>query len=331
MTVTSIMKSFMREKPSLYTVFILAMAFGASVYSLLNHSIFSCSASGYDSDTYLSYCNASGYGDYDHGAIWFGLEPAARAAAANASVLFLGNSRTQFAFSSKATADWFTSRSVSYYLLGFSHNENHTFEAPLLRQLHPRAKVYVINIDSFFQPSETGPGRTVMHDPSAMTHYNRKRQWQAIHRSVCTTIKAACGNEGAFFRSRSDGGWVVTGGPFPSKPVSYDERIDENMLTSYTALAAKLLPELTADRACTMLTIVPTVDTAIGTAKAVGSALGITLVAPKVAGLMTFDTVHLDMGSAERGSAAFLEEAGPQIRECVNKLPESQVGASSGG
>ena len=34
------------------------------------------------------------YGDYDHGAIWFGLEPAADAAAANAQVLFLGNSRT---------------------------------------------------------------------------------------------------------------------------------------------------------------------------------------------------------------------------------------------
>lgn len=108
-------------KPRLYTLVVLVVAFGSGAYSLRKYGIFGCAASEYGSDRYLSYCNATSYGDYDHGAIWFDLEPPARAAAANARVLFLGNSRTQFAFSSKATANWFWSLSESYYLLGFSH------------------------------------------------------------------------------------------------------------------------------------------------------------------------------------------------------------------
>jgi hypothetical protein len=306
-------------RSGLYILLVLAVALGTGAYSLRKYGIFSCSASGYTADRYLSYCNATNYGDYDHGAIWFGFEPAASAAAANAKVLFLGNSRTQFAFSSKSTADWFSALSESYYLLGFSHSENYTFEGPLLRKLHPRAKVYVINIDSFFERSETGPGKTVMRDESARTRYEQKRQWQRIHKGICTTFKAVCGNEGAFFRSRSAGAWLVTGGPFPSEPVSYDEDVDQNRLASYTALGNAFLPSLSTDRACTILTIVPTVKTGVGTAKAIAGALGFNLVAPTLAGLITFDQVHLDPESAERWSAAFLEQAGPQIQKCLNE------------
>jgi hypothetical protein len=61
--------------------------------------IFACKASGYPSDRYISYCGATEYGDYEHGAFWFDLEPVAELSAANADVIFLGNSRTQFGFS----------------------------------------------------------------------------------------------------------------------------------------------------------------------------------------------------------------------------------------
>jgi hypothetical protein len=318
-------------RSGLYILLVLAVALGAGAYSLRKYGIFSCQASGYSSDGYLGYCGATSYGDYDHGAIWFGLEPAAIDAATNAQVLFIGNSRTQFAFSSKATADWFSSLSESYYLLGFSHFENYTFEAPLLRKLHPRAKVYVINIDSFFERSETGPGKTVMRDESARTRYEQKRQWQRIHKPICTTFKAVCGHEIAIFRSRSAGAWFVNGGRLTSEPVSYDEDIDQNMLASYSALGNEFLPSLSADRACTILTIVPTVKTGAGTAKAIAVALGFNLVAPQPPGLVTFDHYHLDRQSAQRWSAAFLEEAGPQIRKCLSREPEVHAGMSDAG
>ena len=313
-------ESFMLSARSgLYILLVLAVALGAAAYGLREYGIFSCQASGYSSDRYLSYCNATSYGDYDHGAVWFGLEPAVDTAARNASVLFLGNSRTQFAFSSRATADWFSSLSESYYLLGFSHEENYTFEVPLLRKLHPRAKVYVINIDTFFERSETSPAKTVMRDESARARYEQKRQWQEIHQAVCTTVKGVCGNDEAIYRSRSVGSWKVTGNAFPGGQVSYDEVIDQKMLSSYTALGKEYLPGLTADRACTILTIVPTVKTGIGTAQATANELGFRLVAPRLTGLVTFDPIHLDRESAQRWSAEFFEEAGPQIRKCLSE------------
>jgi hypothetical protein len=306
-------------RPGLYILLVLTVALGAGARSIRKYGIFSCSASGYSSDRYLAYCGAASYGDYEHGAFWLNLEPAATAAAANARVLFLGNSRMQFAFSSKTTADWFSSLSESYYLLGFSAFGNYMFEAPLVHKLRPRAKVYVINIDAFFDQTESEPAKAVMHDESARTRYEQKRQWQRIHQSICTDFKAFCGQDFALFRSRSSGAWLMPGVQYKSDPVSYDEHIDQNMLASYTARGNEFLPGLSADRSCTILTIVPTVKTGVGTAKAIAAALGLNLVAPMPAGLITFDRSHLDPESAQRWAAAFLEEAGPQIRKCLNQ------------
>jgi len=70
------------------------------------------------------------------------------------------------------------------------------------------------------------------------------------------------------------------------------------------------------------------VGTSIGTAKAIAAALGFNLVAPRPPGLVTFDHYHLDRQSAQRWSAAFLEETGPQIRNCLSEEPELHVAMS---
>lgn len=302
----------------LYMLLLLAVAAASGGYGARHLGIFNCQASGYGSDGYLSYCGATSYGDYDHGAMWFGLEPAAASAAANARLLFLGNSRTQFAFSTKATADWFSSISKSYYLLGFSHFENNTFELPLLRKLRPQAKAYVINIDSFFERNETGPGRAVMQDDSARGRYDEKRLWQGIHKASCGAIKALCGHSEAIFRARSSGAWVVTG-DFTSEVVSYSENPDQDMVTSYTSLGRQVLTRLPVNPSCIILTVVPTVKTEVGTARAVATALGSDLIEPKLNGLVTFDGVHLDATSAEQWSAAFFDKAGPRIQHCLSE------------
>jgi len=306
-------------RPGLYILLVLVVALGACAYSIRNYGIFSCSAFGYGSNSYLGYCGATGYGDYDHGAIWFDLEPATVEAATDAQALFLGNSRTVFGFSSKATADWFTSRSKSYYLLGFSHFENYTFEEPLLGKLHPKAKVYVINIDSFFEQTETGPGRTVMQDESARKKYEEKRRWQSVHKAICSKIPSACGHSEAIFRSKPTGAWVVVGDRFKSEPVSYSETIDQKKIAAYTALGKEFLPSLSVARGCTILTTVPAVQTDLGSGKAVADALGLKFVAPRLDGLVTFDQIHLNPESAQRWSTAFFEQAGPQIQDCLNK------------
>ena len=322
----SLKSFFFGVRSGFYVLLLLAVALGAGAYSLRKYNIFDCQASGYSSDGYLAYCGATSYGDYDHGAFWFGLESAASAAAADAQVLFLGNSRTQFPFSSKATADWFSAVSSSYYLLGFTNTENYTFEAPLLRRLQPKAKVYVINIDSFFERSETGPGKSVMGDESARTRYEEKRQWQTIHKKVCAKFKAVCGGGQVIFRSRSEGAWLVDGGHFPSaQPVSYDWSTDNSRVAPYTELGREFLTTLPVNRECTILTLVPSAKTDLGNSAATAEALGSKLVAPTPSGLFTFDGFHLNRESAQRWSAAFLEEAGPQIRKCLGESAESHV------
>jgi hypothetical protein len=316
-------------RPGLYIAAVLAAVLVAGPYGLRKRGIFNCQASGYGSDRYLGYCGAKNYGDFDHGAMWFGLEPAATTAAANAHVVFLGSSRTVFGFSTKATADWFSSLPASYYLLGFTYYENYTFEGPLLRKLGSRAKVYVINIDTFFESSESPPAEAIMRDGSAMNQYKEKREWQWIHKAVCGDVSSLCGDSQALFRSPSTGAWVMTGNHFKSQPVSYSDEIDQKKLAIYTAAGNEFLPGLTADPACTILTIVPTVKTDLGTARAIAAALNRNLVAPTLSGLVTFDGSHLNPKSAQRWSAAFFKEAGPQIRKCLTQEPETYTAMSS--
>lgn len=306
-------------RSGLYILLFLAVAISTGTHSLHSNGIFGCPATGYSSDRYLAYCGAGKYGDYEHGAFWFNLEPAASSAARNAQVVFLGNSRMQFAFSSKRTSDWFSSHSASYYLLGFSDFGNYMFEAPLLRKLHPTAKVYVINIDAFFEQSDSETAKTVMRDDSVKTRYEQKRRWQRIHELICANVKAACGHNFTLFRSRSSGAWLLPGIQRKSDPVSYDNAVDQNRFKAYTARGNEFLPSLSADRACIILTIVPTVKTGIGNARAIADALGLKLVAPMPPGLITFDRSHLNPESAQRWSAAFFQEAGPQIQKCLNQ------------
>ena len=60
------------------------------------------------------------------------------------------------------------------------------------------------------------------------------------------------------------------------------------------------------------------IGTPIGTARAIANTLGRPLIAPELADLQTFDESHLDSPSAERWSSAFLAEATPRIRQCLD-------------
>jgi len=101
------LKGLLAGRPAIYAFIILTAAYVACAYQIRAQTIFSCPAGGYSADRYLAYCQGTSYADYEHGAFQFDLEPAARAFASEADVLFLGNSRLQLDFSTTATADWF--------------------------------------------------------------------------------------------------------------------------------------------------------------------------------------------------------------------------------
>src|SRR5512138_119546 len=306
-----------RERPVLYAAFVVAAILAAFIYELRTNGIFACQATGYTAGSYLAYCNATGYGDYDHGAFWFNYESGARQLASEAQVLFLGSSRMEFAFSSDATDEWFAARKLTYYLLGFSHTENIKFAAPLLQQISPRAKAYVINADGFFDDRETEPVTQLFHGDTTESRYHRKRLWQYPHRVLCGAFSALCGHDLAFFRTRTHGTWVFDGnqslvrGGIADAPVK-----DPRQLERRIKLADAFVAALPVPRSCVLLTVAPWAETPRAEAGAIAEALGVRLFAPRVEGLGTFDGSHLDDPSAELWSRQFFEVAGGEIQRC---------------
>jgi hypothetical protein len=312
-------------QPMVYIIVIICTLFIIYVYKIRQQTIFACPATLYSSDRYLASCNVTRYADYEHGAFAFDLEPAAENSAADADVLFLGNSRLQYAFSTSATADWFSAASTRYYLLGFTYLENILFTEELLRKIRPRAKVYVINVDDFFVRTESPPVQTILHDPTARTRYETKRLWQRVH-PLCKIFALICRHEFAIFRSRETGTYYADGTTNSAKiaPVSYDEVVSRNVVDANIANAVDFLKDLARDK-CVILTLVPFVGTKIGDAEAIATSLGMKLVTPgNLEGLQTWDGYHLDRPSAERWSRAFFQAAGPEIRSCLDEHSASR-------
>ncbi len=315
-----------------YVLLILLTIVVALPFSLRYEGIFACGAGWYAPDSYLSYCNSKGFGDYDHGAFWFDLEPKAVEAARQADVLFLGNSRLELGFSTQGMSDWFASIPARPYLLGFTHFGNYRFAAPLLARLHPKARAYVINLDLFFEPDASPPAATVMRDESAERRYTEKRFWEGLHRPVCTAVPGFCRDEMVLFRSRTTGWWVRRGSRPQAGPVAnvaYSDAVDTNLVKAYTAAARGFLSLLPVRDGCIILTMVPSPETAIATGVAIADALNLPFVAPRTEGLSTFDGSHLDERSAAIWSAAFIADAGPMLRGCLAAARESVPAAGS--
>jgi len=315
---------YRKAVPALFVLLIACSFVGTFIYKVRVEGIFACPASGYGSNAYLSDCAAGTYGDYDHGAFWFGLEPQAQRAAAEAEVLLIGNSRLQFAFGGTATASWFSALGIRRYLLGLSHSETVAFFGPLLSKIRPRAKAYVINVDRLFDDRVSPPAEQILHGRDILARYEEKRTWQSLHKGLCAALPVACGNAFTVYRTRETGVWQrMGGGPFQTEQVSDGPPSRVEHWDQYARLGEKFLAQLPVDRSCVILTIVPTVGTKRTEATAIAAKLGHDLLAPQIDGLRTFDGSHLDAASGERWSAAFLREAGPRIRKCVDAVQAS--------
>jgi len=312
-------------KPVLYIILLVMSIYGTYAYKLRVDGIFACSADGYASDRYLADCNAGAYGDYDHGAFWFGLEPDAQRFVANAEVLFLGSSQLQFALSTPATVDWFSSPKASYYLLGFTHTENVNFVNPLFEKLNPQAKVYVINVDRFFHSRETPPAAEIFHGKGMRDRYAQKQLWQSVHRSICTLLPAICGNQLTVFRSRENGNWILKGSAgLQAADVSDGPATNQEQWDDFAAIGQQFISKLPVEHDCIVLTLAPWAGTRRAEATAIARALGLNLIAPNLEDLVTYDGTHLDLPSRERWAMAFFDAAGPQIRQCLNKPEQSR-------
>ncbi len=311
-----------------YALALVLIAVATYAFKLHTRGIFACPADGYGDRWYLAYCNSTAYGDFDHGAFWYDLVPAATASVRDAEVLLLGSSRMQFGFSTDVTRSWFDEREASFYLLGFTHTENTIFTAPLLDRIGPTPRALVINVDGFFQQRTTSPAATIFAGGDAPTRYDAKKNWQPAHRRLCGLFDGLCGSTYVIFRHQDTGIWRRFGSD-PRAQVGATRVVEAQNRDAWgenLALAREFLDQIAVERHCIVLTVVPSMYTPMDEATWLAGELELPLVAPQVSDLTTFDTSHLDGPSAERWSAAFFADASRYLDGCLG--PRASLSAA---
>ena len=109
-----------------------------------------CWSSEYGPLYYLAKCNNSNFVEYETGAIYYGLENGISEGIRNAQVIFVGSSKLQQAFSTKATTAYFAEQNIRFYVLGFAVQQFAGFVLPMLKHKGASPSLLIVNADPFF-------------------------------------------------------------------------------------------------------------------------------------------------------------------------------------
>ncbi|MFZ5781895.1 MAG: hypothetical protein ACOY4R_17010 [Pseudomonadota bacterium] len=272
-------------------------------------------------DAYIAYCLDRAFGDFEHEAFFFGLERVPTALA-ETKVLFLGNSKLQYAFSRDNVAPFFAERGVPFFVMGFGHGEQSRFPQMVLERHPARPVLAVINVDPFFTDGITEPAAFPLQHPVAgridatfKSLMQRPRAWLCRRDPTL----ALCAGKPAMTRSRITGQWNVAAfrqGAEPTLPLP-PAAVDDGEIDRWLARAIEIAPAFlkTVHARCVIFTAVPSAagDRA---ARRLADRLGVPFIAPEIDGLATIDGVHLDARSGIAWSDAFLRALEPVGREC---------------
>jgi hypothetical protein len=305
----------------------IVLAIGSTIATGVGQMTFdnlACRSSGYGENNFLAYCRSPKYGDYEHGALYHGVEPGTVDSMRAAQALFLGNSRTQAAFSSEAMRAYFRERGVRFFVLGFGYDESSPFALALVRKWSLRPKVLVINSDPFFLDQVGQQARDAIDaKPAYLWRLVLKMLFQRVHRAVCATI--SCKQyQPAVFRSSEDGEWAWI--PYYvdeiALPVELSQApIPPEIIERAAAVGERFLNAVAIRRDCVVLTGTPSseVHNAPVLARELAQRLHTKLITPTVDGLTTIDRGYLNRASAERWSGAFVELLTPVLRQCLGR------------
>lgn len=304
--------------------------FGAALGGWMNYTkafpfwIAACDSTYYSDEYYIANCPVPGYGSYEHGALYLGLEPEAVKHLKNARVVFMGNSRAQVVFSTKAVDRYFRDRKIPYYLAGFGNNEGDLFSSALIRKWDLRADVIIINFDEFFRHVKSGPAREILAGGWWIrTEYALKRWAQGWHRGICADESKfktiLCGDIEAIYRSRITGQWWIpaTVQDRNTGPITVSLAMPYSSIPGWVYNARYFKELLDAQGTCLVFTTVPREGGRQSVAgPEIARQLGVPYVDVAGEDWFSFDGSHLNRNSAERWSAAFLNEFDGIMRSC---------------
>jgi hypothetical protein len=306
------------------TAFVTAVVTPVAIMTFDN---FACRTQPHGSDDFLAYCRSVRYADYEHGALYYGLEPKARESIQAAQVLFLGNSQIQAAFAANAVRKYFRARGIRYFVMGFGYGDASPFAQPVVERSRASPEVIVINADPFFvEPDRLSPAAkdAIEGGPRYLWRLMSKMAFQRVHRIICRAVPLCPESEPSIFRSATDGQWNWVGPYTEERDVPVDQEIKER-LPQYHIERAKIIGDMFLnriglDRRCVVFTGIPNTNlNSVEIAEVLAAALHTRFVAPKIDGLGTLDGGHLNSRSAELWSAAFLEALTPILNECLGR------------
>jgi hypothetical protein len=278
---------------------------------------------------FLAHCLEPHYGDYEHAAYYYGLQPQAIENLKKAKVLILGNSRTQFAFSTDVMRQYFRERSIPYYVFAFGYDEGVDFPRMLIEKYSLRPDVLLIVADPFFGNGLSEPARAIVGGSfwgriSAFEDAVRKKIFNALLLTLCHQRNALCRSDRpTIYRYEQDGSWIWQNIFWPPEAGQLallpPDRVPRLRVEDYDITNAKRLFDAAGVRKdCIALTFVPNNFTnAEPYAAEISQILGVNVVLPWGTGWMTLDHSHMTWSSARRWSAAFLQGANSLITRCV--------------
>jgi hypothetical protein len=263
--------------------------------------------------------------------LYYGVEPGIGDSIRSAQVIFLGSSRTQAGFSTKAVRDYFEKSHIRFFVLGCGYGEASPFALAVLKKWKASPKLFVINADPFFSEFISEPAIEVLEGkPAVLWRLTLQMVFQRVHRFLCPALPLICPeNEPAIFRSTRNGQWNWIG-PYigryiPEQVVPFHDNspkatIAADEFEKAKALGEKFLHEAGLDRKCVVLTGTPnSMLDSVGIAKTLATALETSAIFPSSEGLATVGGGHLNLQSAERWSREFVEALTPILKECLSK------------
>lgn len=261
-------------------------------------------------DLYLAYFN----GDLEHYVIYDDLDGAADALK-RADVLFLGNSRVEYAFRDRAVLrDFFLSRSMNYFVMAFGFGEGSDFPEAVIRKFNLHPKWVIVNADPFF-------GMATSAAASQTITYSYFQAWKnRFETDTSLTVERHLYKIFPYlglsqfddhpqwleYRAKSDGilqpaAWRGT--PQPVLP-NHGDYLGQHTSPDQLKEARDFKREMDARGARLILTWIP--PSSGNAARYVADSIHVPLIVPEQTRLMTIDGSHLDYPSSERFSKSFL-------------------------
>ncbi len=304
----------------------LLVSVAAMVYGHLptNFWIFRCSSQYYSSEYYLAYCSDPAFGDYEHGAIYFGNDREAISNLKRADFIFLGNSRAQAAFSAEAIENFFNDQNVGYYNLAFGYDEQDLFPRRLFGRWGLKPRAVIVNADYFFVNYASQLAVSIMSGNSRVkTEYHLKTWIQPYHISICKNgdgllKRILCSDAWSLFRSRKNGRVLQTKDVDNKVPVKSDVPFPDKLYPRILRAALDFQAFLNRRGACLILTYVPSKNTNPAVAARLAKDIGAAYIDVDPTGLSARDGNHLNRGSVELWAQRFLRDFQPVMKKCLS-------------